>query len=161
MHEFDIVCFYEKHLDYNVTNEQINIEGFSKIICKDRNCYGDGIAIYLSNSIQARRPIDLEPVNVECIWMDRKPYLKFLLVLCISPTNQSFHLLEKKQFLVFIKNNELSERIIILGDLNVNFFKHPTITFKTRYSPTQQFDKHYTRTNVNYTFHANSHTILR
>ena len=119
MHEFDIVCFYEKHLDYNVTNEQINIAGFSQIICKDRNCYGDGIAIYLSNSIQARRPIDLEPVNVECIWMDRKPYLKFLLVLCISPTNQSFHLLEKKQFLVFRKNNELSERIIILGFLNI------------------------------------------
>ena len=36
-------------------------------------------------------------------------------------------------------------------------FKHPTIPYNTRYTPTQQFDKHYTRTNENHTFRANSH----
>ena len=55
VHEIDIVCFSETHLDNNGTNEQINLEGFSQIIRKDRNCYRGGIAIYLSNSIQARR----------------------------------------------------------------------------------------------------------
>ena len=40
VNEFDIVCFSETHLDNNVTNEQINKEGFSQIIRKDRNWYG-------------------------------------------------------------------------------------------------------------------------
>ena len=52
VHDFDKVCFSETHLDNNVTNEQINIEGFSQIIRKDRNCYGGGIAI-LSKHVAA------------------------------------------------------------------------------------------------------------
>ena len=32
VHEIDIVCFSETHLDNNGTNEQINLEGFNQII---------------------------------------------------------------------------------------------------------------------------------
>ena len=125
MHDFDIVCFSETHLDNNITNEQINIEGFSQIIRKDRNCYGGGIAIYLSNSIQVRRRIDLEPVNVECIWMEiENPTSNFFLCCVYRPptTDTTFW----KNFSWSLeKSNELSDRIIILGDLNVDFLNIP------------------------------------
>ena len=90
VNEFDIVCFSETHLDNNVTNEQINKEGFSQIIRKDRNWYGGGIAINLSNSIQARRRIDLEPVNVECIWLEIVNPTSFFLCCVYRPPTTDF-----------------------------------------------------------------------
>ena len=37
--------FSETHLDNNVTDEQINMEGLCQIIRKNRDCCGGGIAI--------------------------------------------------------------------------------------------------------------------
>ena len=57
IHDFDNLCLTETHLDISVSNDNLLFEGFNNIIRKDRNCFGDGIMIYLSNHIRAiRRP---------------------------------------------------------------------------------------------------------
>lgn len=45
VHDFDILCFTETHLDFNVTNESLMFDGFNTIYCKDRNCFGGGVLI--------------------------------------------------------------------------------------------------------------------
>lgn len=37
VHDFDILCFTETHLDCNVTNENLILDGFKTIYRKDRN----------------------------------------------------------------------------------------------------------------------------
>ena len=40
IHDFDILCFTETHLDILVSNDNVFLEGFNNIIRKDRNCLG-------------------------------------------------------------------------------------------------------------------------
>ena len=40
--DFDILCFTETHLDTNISNDNIAIEGFNTVLRKDRNAYGRG-----------------------------------------------------------------------------------------------------------------------
>lgn len=47
VYDFDIFCFIEIYLDCNVINESLMLDGFNIIYCKDRNCFGGGIMIYL------------------------------------------------------------------------------------------------------------------
>lgn len=70
MHDFDIACFTETHLDDNILDEQLELDGFNSIYRKDRNSFGGGVLIYLSNAVRASRRVDLEPNNAECIWLE-------------------------------------------------------------------------------------------
>ena len=40
IHDFDILCFTETHLDILVSNDNVLLDGFNNIIRKDRNCWG-------------------------------------------------------------------------------------------------------------------------
>jgi exonuclease III len=125
VHEFDIVCFTETHLDKNVTDDQIKIDGFNCIFRKDRNCYGGGVLIYLSNPIQAIRRSDLEPANVECIWIEIENSTSNFLVYCVyRPPHADTTFWTNFSWSVE-KAGECSDKIIILGDLNVDFLNIP------------------------------------
>lgn len=49
--DFDVLCFTETHLDVNISNDSLNIEGYKTSFRKDRNSYGGGVMIYISDSI--------------------------------------------------------------------------------------------------------------
>lgn len=67
---FDILCFTETHLDCNVTNESLMLDGFKTIYRKDRNCFRGGVMIYLSHLLRAiRRPI-FETTFNQSMWIE-------------------------------------------------------------------------------------------
>lgn len=81
VHDFDILCFTETHLDSNVLNENLFMEGFNNMFTKDRNCYRVGIMIFVSNFMMANHREDLESSDTEIIWIEI-PQVKGILLLC-------------------------------------------------------------------------------
>ena len=67
--EFDILSLTETHLDANILDRDLAFAGLSTIFRKDRNCFGDGVMLYVSDSLKAMRRSELEPPNTECIWI--------------------------------------------------------------------------------------------
>ena len=73
---FDILCFTETHLDDNILNRYLSFDGFDTIFRKDRNCFGEGLLVYVSNSLSFSMRADLEEQNIECICIEiRDPTL--------------------------------------------------------------------------------------
>ena len=102
----------------------------SQIFRKNRDCYGDGIAIlpkhgvaviYLLNNIKARRSFDLELYKDG----DRKPDTSNFFLCCVYRPPTTDTTFWKNFSWSLEKSNELSDRIIILGDLNVDFLNIP------------------------------------
>lgn len=93
MHDFDIACFTETHLDDSILDEELELDGFNSIYRKDKNSFGGGVMIYLSNAVRARRRVDLEPNNVERIWLEiEEPTCRYFLCCLYRPphTNSTF-----------------------------------------------------------------------
>lgn len=93
LHDFDIACFTKTHLDDKILDEEVKLDGFNSIYRKDRNSFGGGVMIYLSNAIPARRCVDFEPNNIECIWLEiEDPTCKYFLFCLYGPphTNSIF-----------------------------------------------------------------------
>ena len=67
IHDFDIACFTETHLDNSILDDDITLDGFTSIQRKDRNSFGGGVIIYLSSAVRAFRRKDLEPNSLERI----------------------------------------------------------------------------------------------
>lgn len=59
--DYDILCFIELYLNSNILNDEISIDGYNTIFRKDRNSFGGGIIIWLTDSLRAVRRLDLEP----------------------------------------------------------------------------------------------------
>ena len=72
----------ETRLDNSVTDENIDIEGYS-VLRKDRNRFGGGCAIYIDNNITFKRredlDDDLESVSIELLF----PYIKPIIYTCL------------------------------------------------------------------------------
>lgn len=43
--DYDILCFIELYLNFNILNDEIFIDGYNIIFWKDRNLFGGGIII--------------------------------------------------------------------------------------------------------------------
>lgn len=132
--DYDILCFTESHLDSNIMNDEISIDGFNTIFRKDRNSYGGGVIIYLTDSLRAVRRLDLEPTNTECIWIEISDPTSNIFLCCVyRPPNSDKSFWEKLEWSID-KTQELSDKIIILGDLNVNFLNLPNTHTELRIS---------------------------
>jgi hypothetical protein len=68
--DFDILFFIETHFDTNILNEDIPIEGFCTISRIDRHSYGGGVMIYVSDFLHIDRRLDMDPTNIDCIWVE-------------------------------------------------------------------------------------------
>lgn len=93
LHDFNIAWFTETHLDDNILDEELELDGFSSIYREDRNSFGGVVLIYLSNAVRAHRRVDLEPNNIECIWLQNEnPTCKYFLCCLYRPphTNTTF-----------------------------------------------------------------------
>jgi len=55
-HEYHIISISESHLDESVPNSELLIDGFFEPIRHDRNCFGGGVMIYVSekNTLQEK-----------------------------------------------------------------------------------------------------------
>nr|XP_022287616.1 uncharacterized protein LOC111100237 isoform X1 [Crassostrea virginica]XP_022287617.1 uncharacterized protein LOC111100237 isoform X1 [Crassostrea virginica]XP_022287618.1 uncharacterized protein LOC111100237 isoform X1 [Crassostrea virginica] len=121
IHDFDIACFTETHLDSSILDDDLTLDGFTSIQRKDRNSFGGGVIIYLSSAVSAFRRKDLEPSSIECIWLELdNPTCKYFLCCLYRPphTNSTFW-----NNLSWSSDgvSEKSDKIIIVGDLNVDF----------------------------------------
>ena len=125
--DFDILCFTESHLCNNIRNEDIAIDGFNTIFRKDRNAFGGGVLMYISNSIKANRRPEFEPLNTECIWIEiSQPTCNFFLC-CVYRAPNSDSTFWKNFAWSVEKVSDISSKIIIVGDLNVDFLNIPNL----------------------------------
>jgi hypothetical protein len=53
--DFHILCFTETHLDPNILDGNVLIEGFKNISRRDRNSFGGGVMIFVSNCLKVVR----------------------------------------------------------------------------------------------------------
>ena len=123
--DFDILCFTETHLDASILDQNVSFEGFDTIFRKDRNSFGGGILVYISNSLSVNRRTDLEPANIECILIEiRDPTGNFLLCCTYRPPNSDKSFWRNHSWSID-KASDISNKIVIVGDLNVDFLNIP------------------------------------
>lgn len=60
----------ESKSNSSILDQNLSTGGFNTIFRKDRNSFGGGILVYVSNSLVVKRRTDLEPTNIECIWVE-------------------------------------------------------------------------------------------
>ena len=79
--EFDILSFSESWLNDNVSDDSIKLTNYQTPFRKDRgpNKLGGGVVVYIKDSIQANRRLDLESNNVEGVWLQIKTHRKNIL----------------------------------------------------------------------------------
>ena len=51
------------HLGQSISNDNLHVYGFCSVIRIDRNSFGGGVMVYVSNTIHANRRSDLEPLS--------------------------------------------------------------------------------------------------
>jgi hypothetical protein len=92
--ESSIICVTESHLDGNILDTDIGIDGFSdKIFRKDRNSFGGGVLVYTSQGICVKERHDLNCDGVEMLWIEVLiPNFKQLVCVVYRPpgTTESF-----------------------------------------------------------------------
>ena len=125
VHDFDILCFTETHLDSNVCNENLLLDGFHTIFRKDRNSFGGGVMIYISNLLRVQRRMELEPVGLECVWLEITSRTCNYLLCCVYRPPSADNRFWTNFHWSLDKAGDASDNIIIVGDLNVDFFNIP------------------------------------
>ncbi|CAC5380557.1 unnamed protein product [Mytilus coruscus] len=66
-----IVCITESHLDENIFSHDIHIDGYHQELYRnDRNCFGGGVLVYISEILKTKKRFDLEFENGELAWLE-------------------------------------------------------------------------------------------
>ena len=80
--EADIICLTETHLDLNITNDGILIEGYCNgPFRKDRNNSGGGVIVYFSKHLIVKPRTDLD-FDSEAIWLEID-FHAYKILLCV------------------------------------------------------------------------------
>ena len=66
--DFDIIALSETHIDNSIIDDDISLPGFYILIRKDRNCFGGGVALYISKSLYFSVRRDLDYRYMEILW---------------------------------------------------------------------------------------------
>ena len=114
----DLLTLSETRLDGTLTDSDVSIEGY-KIISRDCNRGGGGVAMYIRNSIDYKIRTDLSDHDLEflCAEISITGAKPFLLSNWYRPPNTSIELFEKFENLLGTIEEENIESNII-GDLN-------------------------------------------
>lgn len=123
-----ILGITESHLSNNVCDTEIAIDGY-KLYRKDRQNKrrGDGVLVYSADSLLALRREDLEKPDLETIWVELiQPHCKGILLGTFyrPPDGSDFldvEFMSSFENVLEVANAEMKE-VIIMGDLNCNFF---------------------------------------
>jgi hypothetical protein len=64
------IAITEMHLDNSISNNNLMFSGYHKPLRKDRNRFGGGVALYISNNIYFTARTDLESMHMEILWTE-------------------------------------------------------------------------------------------
>ena len=122
LHEFDIIALSETWLSQATSDSDLHFTSFHPPERKDRtfNNYG-GVLLYVKDNLFYRRRLDLEIINIECIWIELKFHSKTVLFgLFYRPPNTNA--LEHSNILdsIHLAIDSGIDNIIITGDFNLN-----------------------------------------
>ena len=140
--ETHVLCLNVTKLDDNTRNEQSLVISFHPIFRKNRNKYGGGVAIYVSEDIKFKKRDDLI-TNIGSISIELViPYVKQVIVTSIyRPPGSSVGVFDDMKGL-FNKIVEENREWIIAGDLNCDLLKprnNDTVHIKKIYKRNKQF----------------------
>ena len=117
--DFDILCFTETHLNHDISNEELFIEGFQPVkFRKDVSPHSAGLLTYVSEGLIAAHRPDLEVNLEESLWIEVKQKGEPYLVCNVyRPPNTPVSFWPRLNVIIE-KALDISKRIIIVGDLN-------------------------------------------
>ena len=129
--ESSIICVTESHLDGIILDTDIRIDGFSdKIFRKDRNSFGGGVLVYTSQGICVKERHDLNCDGVEMLWIEVLiPNFKLLVCVVYRPPGTTESFWDNFDYSLEQALN-LTENIIITGDLNVDLLRDRPFNLK-------------------------------
>ena len=127
--EFDILAFSETWLNPSIKNDRLLIDSYGEPVRKDRqsDTHGGGVMIYIKDSIHYKRRPDLEPIGIECIWIEIVLRHKHILFgLFYRPPDSNFNYLATIENSIHLAVDSGIKDIIITGDFNFDMLKTPT-----------------------------------
>ena len=120
--DFDILAFSETWLSPTVTSEELFILSYHPPERKDR--IGDshgGVILYVKDTLHFTRRHDLEPVGVECLWIELNlKHKKLLLGLFYRPPSSNSAYFSSIEDSIYLAVDTGIKDIVITGDLNYN-----------------------------------------
>lgn len=94
--------------------------------------------IYVSNIIQVHRRSEYEPVGIECLWIEIVNHTCNFFLCCIYRPPHADNRFWTNFLWSLDKVGEISDKIVIVGDLNVDFLNipqsHPIVDVMSNYS---------------------------
>ena len=132
----DIIGISEIKLDKTINDCDICVPGY-RVICKDRNCYGGGVLMYLNESLNVKHrenlDFDIESINVEIKIDNYKP---FLVTAIYRPPDKPVAYFNQIETLISSTDLEGKESIL-MGDLNCDSLceSNNTKIYEDCYSP--------------------------
>ena len=126
--DFDILTFSETWLHPNIQTSDLLIPDFKPPKCKDRaqDRHG-GVMIYVKDSVFYKRRHDLEPHNVECIWIViQLKHTRMLFGLFYRPPSSDMAYFSSIEDSILLALDTQINNIIVPGDLNLDMLSHQT-----------------------------------
>ena len=139
---FDVVCLSETWLDHRTTESDIKMHGFKMPYRRDRQ--GDnhgGICVYVKENVYAKRRIDLELQDIECLWIEVSSNRNKLLIgTFYRPPNSPSSTLESIENSIGLAYETNIDNILIVGDFNLDTLK--SVSSRKIQSLCQHFNLH-------------------
>ena len=132
--DFDLLCFTESWLDQNTLNTEVFLEGFTPPFRNDRlDRGGGGVIVYCNDSLYCKRRNDLEPKDLECVWIETTiKNEKYLIGTFYRPPNSNNNIWDLIEHSIELAVDTRCKNLIITGDFNENQFDR-NINTKIRY----------------------------
>ena len=128
--DFDILCFTETHLTNVILNDSLIFDGFNSIHRKDSTSHSGGLLVYISNCLVSKRLLNLETILPESIWIEiRDQERSYLICTIYRPPNAHVEIWNRID-MCLEKAFELSNNIILLGDINEDQLNMSTNKFR-------------------------------
>lgn len=123
----DVCGFSETKLDSSFPDTQFQILNYN-LYRNDRNCRGGGVMVFIRNDIPTRRRKDFESANFESVVLQCTIGKKtWFIVNAYKPPKLASDTFEREFSFCVDKMLEVSDNIVLLGDLNCNMLKTPNI----------------------------------
>ena len=126
--DFDILAFSETWLHPSIQTTDLHIPEFNPPERKDRlrDRHG-GVMIYVKESVIYKRRYDLEPLNVECIWIEMQlNHSRILFGLFYRPPNSDIAYFSGIEDSISLAVDTQIRNIIVTGDFNLNMLNEQT-----------------------------------
>ena len=127
LQQFDVISLTETWLDNSISDDEIIFNGFN-LFRRDRvNDRHGGVCVFVKRELYAKRRIDLELQNTECIWVEIfVDHKKLLIGTFYRSPNSSNDALIAIENSIGLANDTNIHDILITGDFNLDIFKPNT-----------------------------------